>query len=137
MKRTYSRNRKIGAWRQGVPGICFVCCGKGDWRGLQVHHIQRKSGGMPKARRDRPENLFLCCAPCHEGPLATMPHAQQLALKWVHDKCNHPHLPSFVLAWLLIYDPGLVAPERVTPAEVEAFLPILDPRRAHLPPLPR
>lgn len=131
-------NAAIAAWLKTLPArrVCFLCCGKGDWRGLQVHHIERK-GQVHNEREDWPENLFLACAPCHEGRLATMRHSAQLALKWVHDRCGHADLRSFVTAWLRVYDPELKAPNRVTPEEVEAFLPIIDPRTAHLPPLPR
>ncbi len=118
-----SENKAIGHWLLTVPKRCFFCGGKGDWRGLAVHHVQRRSSAPPD-RRDWAENLSLACAPCHSGPLETMPHAEQLAHKWAFDRCCHASLASLVRRWLCVRDGDPPkAPNRVLAAEVEEHLP--------------
>lgn len=88
----------------------MVCLGLGDYRGLAVHEIERRSQSSRSFNR---ANYLLVCGNCHEGPLANMPHAKQLAYKMLRDKVT----PWNLEAWLAI---GYGGPERVTQAEVEA-----------------
>lgn len=103
-------------WAQSKPQICMACGDKGDWRGLNIHEIQRRS----HAQRDwhHPCNLLLICVPCHEGPLATMPHVEQLAIKWQSDREDYD-----LSLWLEKYDPAVdrdpTGPQYVTQEEVE------------------
>ena len=45
-------------------GVCENCGGKGDFRGLQIHHIKHKQMGGSKLL-DTIENLELLCGKCH------------------------------------------------------------------------
>lgn len=96
---------------------CFLCR-MNQWD-LQLHHIERR-GQVHCEREDWPENWMLVCGSCHRGPLATMPHAKQLAYKWIADAAGHATLDSFLDRWLRIKDADLKAPQRVTVAEVQA-----------------
>ena len=104
-------------WAQGRPPLCMVCQGKPDWRGLAVHEIERRSHSR---RSFTTANYLLVCSPCHEGPVATMPHAMQLAYKLLRDPA-HYDLP----AWLALADPAGRAPLRVTADDVEKILKII------------
>ena len=144
MKRTIQpKSDSVLEW-EARHRYCFLCGGRcmdakrptQGGAGLVTHHIQRR-GTSFRPHRDNPENrVRLCWLNCHEI-VEQWPAARQLALKWQHDRCGHDSLASFVTAWLLVYDPALVAPDRVTPEEVERFIPVPDPKTAHLPPLPR
>lgn len=102
-------------WRREFKH-CFAC-GQEYWR-MEVHHIERR-GQAHSPREDRPENWLLVCCGCHADYLATMPHAKQLAHKWICDPCGHATLATLLERWLRIKDPELKAPNRVTVAEVE------------------
>ena len=92
---------------------CMWCGGGGGFLPLETHEIQRKSGCQNRwASRT---NYLRLCSVCHAGPFATMPHAKQLKLKQEVD-FEHYNLRE----WLMIYDPELRAPERVTQEEVDA-----------------
>lgn len=45
-------------------GVCENCGGKGDFRGLQIHHKKHKKMGGSKLL-DTLENLELLCGKCH------------------------------------------------------------------------
>ncbi len=144
----HPRSDSVLAW-ENTHRYCFLCGGRCMYpskptqgnAGLVTHHIQRR-GTSFRPYRDIAENLMrLCWLRCHEI-VERWPAARQLALKWQHDRCGHDSLAAFLLAWLPVGDEGtrdgvLAAPERVTVAEIEAFLPVPDPRTAHLPPLPQ
>lgn len=108
-------NIEISAWRLSVSSTCMFCGGDGGWIGLQVHHIQRRSGAQKSPRIHAGFNLLLLCESCHAGPFATMPHAKQLRLKMEVD-FEHYNLRE----WLRIADPELRAPNRITQEEVDA-----------------
>lgn len=91
-----------------------MCGQKPDYRGLQIHEIERRG---QTGKSFHPCNYLLPCAPCHEGPLATMPHAQQLAYKQLRDLDNYN-----LTEWLRLRDPELLAPNRVTQQEVDLWL---------------
>lgn len=57
-----------------------------------------------------------------DAQTATMPHAQQLALKWRRDRCGWATLREFLTRFLSIKDRVLAAPDRITVEEVEAYL---------------
>jgi 5-methylcytosine-specific restriction endonuclease McrA len=97
---------------------CMGCGGTGDFRGLQIHEICRKSHAVNKWAH--PATYLLLCAVCHEGPFATAPHAFQLAVKYLRDR-EHYSLAD----WLRIEDPALRAPLRVTEQEVMGYVRIL------------
>lgn len=96
---------------------CWMC-GVKDRFGLplETHEIERRSHG-PRLRWAHRCNYFRACRQCHEGPLATMPHAKQLAYKQLSD---HRHYDLSL--WLKIRDPDLRAPKRVTQEDVDAYL---------------
>lgn len=57
-----------------------------EWPGLQTHEIQRRSGS-PKSWAHSCNYLKLC-SKCHDGKFSSMPHASQLAIKFIRDKKN-------------------------------------------------
>jgi len=78
---------------------------------LEVHEIERRSHAAERwAQRC---NYLLICRRCHVGKFATMPHARQLAYKFLFDR-EHFDLR----AWLAIRDRELRAPLRVFDDEV-------------------
>lgn len=87
----------------------------GTKHGLQVHEIERKSHAS--RRWGVSCNYLLVCGECHEGVFATMPHARQLAIKWLKDR-THFNLEQ----WLRIRDPDLKAPDRVTMGDVREWI---------------
>jgi 5-methylcytosine-specific restriction endonuclease McrA len=102
-------------WRLEQLQVCMYCGGNDSFLPLQVHEIERRSH-TPK-RWDNRANYLLLCGPCHSGPFATMPHAQQLAVKLIRDPENYN-----LDAWLRLRDPELRAPNRVTQNEVDNFV---------------
>lgn len=93
---------------------CMACGESPRWPPLAVHEIERRSHA-PRSWAHRCNYLLVCTA-CHEGPFATMPHAQQLAYKLIADP------EGFDLqAWLRLGDPELRAPNRVTMDEVNEW----------------
>lgn len=113
----------IDVWRQAFDR-CFVCGTKRCWPRLAVHHIERRPHCY-RPHRDWIENLFLACTNCHDGPLATMPHAKQLAYKVRVDMCGWATTEQVVGRWLLVRDPDLKAPNRVVASEVNAWLAVI------------
>lgn len=105
-------------WVKQQKPVCMVCGQPPDWRGLQTHHIERN-----RRRGDIPCNLLRVCGTCHEGPLAAMPHAKQLAIKQTADPDHYD-----LRAWLQINDPDLRAPRRVTQEEVDQALEAIECR---------
>ena len=83
------------AWAQSQRQRCMVCHGEPNWIPLQVHEIERRSHAP--GRWWHRCNALLVCNACHAGPLATMAHAQQLAIKAAED-AEHYSLK----AWLSI-----------------------------------
>lgn len=110
------------AWRREQPNLCMHCGAMPSWLPLAIHEIERRSHAVK--RWGHRCNYLLVCTPCHEGPFATMPHARQLAVKFLVDR-EHYDLEE----WLKLRDPGLRAPLRVTEkmvaAEVEDLAAIL------------
>jgi hypothetical protein len=104
---------------------CFVCFRSADeagslahreWWHLQSHEIERRS----HAKKDMVflrVNLFRACSVCHAGPLATMPHAKQLALAYFSDPERAPSVRAMLKAWLPIRC-GRTGPDRVTVMDV-------------------
>lgn len=82
-------------WRATRKALCMRCGGRADFRGLQVHEIERRSHA-PRSWA-HPCNYLLLCGTCHEGEFATMPHARQLAYKMIRDN-DHYDLE----AWLAL-----------------------------------
>ena len=115
----------IELWREAMAwhGRCFYCNGREFLSDLfQTHHIERRPHCHPP-HRDWGENLFLGHRSCHEGPLATLPHAEQLAKKWKHDHCGWRTLEEFLARWLRVGDGETIkAPSRVTVEEIESHL---------------
>lgn len=108
------------SWRDSMPQRCMVCgwtmgksIGPAVW--LEVHEIQPRS--QAAGRWAHHSNYLLTCNHCHANTLASMPHAEQLAIKLVKD-ADHFDLD----AWLRIKDPELRAPDRVTMDDVNAHL---------------
>ena len=64
--------------------LCMCCGKKFPWPGPQVHEMERKSQAV--RRWAHACNYLLVCEPCHAGPLATMPHVEQLARKYLMDR---------------------------------------------------
>lgn len=89
-----------------------MCCL--ERRAESVHEIERRSHA-PWRWADVCNYLFVC-EECHQGELATMPHARQLAIKQMEDEENYN-----LKDWLRVRDPDLKAPERVTQEEVNEF----------------
>jgi hypothetical protein len=108
------------AWKHEQPSRCMFCSASPQWPELQVHEIERRSQA-PRTWAQRC-NYLLLCQPCHAGQFATMPHAKQLALKFVRDRSHYD-----LQEWLRIKDPIGRAPDRVTQEEVDRFVAELIP----------
>lgn len=108
------------AWA-GMFDRCMGCQGGGDWRGLQIHEICRRSHA--RNRWANASSYLLLCAACHEGVFASAPHAFQLAIKALRDP-EHYSLDD----WLSIGDPDGRAPNRVTKEEIDGWKRILASR---------
>lgn len=82
-------------WRHSMPQMCMHC----DWdekpKLLEVHEIERRSQAVNRWWH-RCQGLLLCHA-CHSGIYDSMPHARQLAVKYLKDP-EHYDLE----AWLKI-----------------------------------
>lgn len=99
------------SWSMGYVA-CWVCGRTPQVFPLETHEIERKSQA-PWHRWADTCNYFRTCHSCHSDQLAAMPHARQLAYKYIHDPDN------FNLdRWLRLKDPELRAPDRVTEEEV-------------------
>jgi hypothetical protein len=98
-------------WKNSMPQVCCGCGRAIPRKLLQIHEIERRS----QAQRTwgHRSNYLLLCAGCHAGDFDSMPHADQLARKLLHDP---EHFDLNV--WLKIRDPELRAPQRVTLREV-------------------
>jgi len=92
---------------------CWVCGNSGiGVMALQIHEMERRSQATHYQWADLC-NYFMTCATCHMDDLAAMPHAKQLAYKYIHDPDNFN-----LERWLRLKDPVLRAPHRVTEQEV-------------------
>ena len=102
-------------------------CGRTQWSWafypLECHEIERRSHAT--GRWAALCNLLMLCRDCHAGPFATMQHARQLAHKLFWDSENFD-----LDAWLRLRDPALLAPNRVTYAEISEHLEDLKERFA-------
>lgn len=105
-------------WRLEQWQVCMYCGGNHSFLPLQVHEIERRSHAP--TRWDNRCNYVLLCSDCHSGPFATMPHAEQLAVKMIADPASYD-----LDAWLRLRDPQLRAPNRVTQNEVDKFVIIM------------
>ncbi len=120
MKKTASEIKHLLNRRQSWADNrrqCWVC-GATHHAGfpLETHEMERKSQA-PHHAWAKEENYFRACKKCHMDDLAAMPHAKQLAYKYIHD-ILHYNLES----WLRIKDPELRAPSRVTEDEVMEYV---------------
>ena len=102
-------------WKREQLSRCMFCGLSPHWPELQVHEIERRSQA-PRTWAQRC-NFLLLCQSCHAGPFATMPHAKQLALKYLRDPLHYD-----LQEWLRIKDPTCRAPARVTQEEVDQFV---------------
>ncbi len=89
MVRLIARQR----WAAQHP-TCWVCCYQfGDHlpepgaRWQEIHEIVRRSHAA--GQWAIPENYFSTCDVCHAAILASMPLAEQLAYKFLHDRANY------------------------------------------------
>ncbi len=103
-------------WKNAIfPHHCWMCgfnpATSQECRWLETHHIDRK--GHSTVRADHSSNYFLTCNVDHAGALANMPHAMQLAYKIHMDSENYS-----LREWLMLRDPALRAPDRVTEQEI-------------------
>jgi 5-methylcytosine-specific restriction endonuclease McrA len=110
-QRSIAEARK--AWANSQWQECMACGATPQWPPLAVHEIERRSHAPATWAAEC--NFLLLCEPCHSGPFATMPHARQLAYKYLRDQ-DHFDLD----AWLRLNDPALKAPNRVTMEEILA-----------------
>ena len=96
---------------------CWVC-GATHHAGfpLETHEMERKSQAPHHAWAAK-ENYFCACKKCHMDDLAAMPHAKQLAYKYIHDILHYD-----LNAWLKVKDPELRAPNRVMEDEVMEYV---------------
>ena len=62
---------------------CMWCGGEADFTGFQVHEMIRRSHAS-NSWWNRANALWVC-GPCHAGPIASAPLAQQLACKLLCD----------------------------------------------------
>lgn len=102
-------------WRLSQVQRCMYCGQEPSFLPLAVHEIERRSHAPD--RWGVRCNYLLVCDKCHSGPFATMPHAKQLAVKWI---CDTEHFD--LDAWLRLRDPRLQAPKRVTMAEIIYYI---------------
>jgi hypothetical protein len=95
---------------------CWIC-GSRDYAGwpLETHEIERRSQAPTRCMNVC--NYFRTCKKCHMDDLAAMPHARQLAYKYMHD-----HESYDLQEWLKLRDPDLRAPNRVTQDEVDEWI---------------
>lgn len=84
-------------------------------RATDIHEIERRSHAPWRWAHDC--NYLFVCNGCHAKKLDTMPHAEQLAYKFLRDPVCYS-----LKDWLMIRDPELKAPERVTQEEVDEFV---------------
>lgn len=105
-------------WKLSQILVCMCCGVCPNWPPLAVHEIERR--GQAPNRWGHPCNYLLVCQKCHSGPFATMPHAKQLAYKLIADPSCYD-----LRRWLRIRDDALLAPNRVTQNEVEAWAQII------------
>lgn len=98
-------------WRLSQFPQCMYCDESPQWPPLAVHEIERRAHAVK--RWAEPCNFLLLCERCHAGEFATMPHAKQLAVKFLRDRENYD-----LDAWLRLRDPAMEAPRRVTQEEV-------------------
>lgn len=98
-------------WRSAMPCRCMWCGTSRAFPGLEIHEIERRSHA--KDRWGVRCNYLLLCSLCHGGHFSCMPHAKQLAVKFVRDRENFD-----LDSWLRIRDPHLKAPDRVTMNDV-------------------
>jgi hypothetical protein len=102
-------------WAAEQEPVCMVCGERfAQWPPASVHHIERRAHAP--GRYAHRCNLLAACDACHDGALATMGHAKQLAYKLAHDPANYD-----LAAWLRLRDPELRAPNRVTQDEVDRY----------------
>lgn len=92
---------------------CWIC-GVSSYAGfpLETHEMERKSQAPHHAWANL-NNYFCACKKCHMDDLAAMPHARQLAYKYIKDIENYD-----LESWLRLRDPDLKAPNRVMEDEV-------------------
>ena len=104
-------------------GYCFLCFGATehfDW--LEIQHISRRGQSDKELVHSR-SNLLRAHRSCHAGPLATMPHAEQLAYKFFCDSREWYTVEDMLKEWLPIGGPCTrEAPNRVTVGDVMATL---------------
>lgn len=105
---------------------CFVCfCNRAErrrgWSWFEVQHIERKSHAKRSPIRDLRCNLMLTCKQCHDGPLATMEHAKQLAYRHFSDPWAYETLADMIAEWHTIRAGGRVA-SSVTEFDVAVHL---------------
>jgi len=93
----------------------MICRKPESWPGLQIHEIVRRS--RAPNRWGHPCNYLLTCQSCHDGRLATMRYADQLAYKLRCDPLNYD-----LTQFMLIADPRGVAPSLVSPDDVSSAL---------------
>ena len=110
-------------WANSKPAECMACGSKGGFVGLQIHEIERRSHAADAWAHW--SNYLLVCQECHDGLFASMPHAKQLAHKWLADKEDF-HL----MHWLSLRDPMLRAPNRVTMGEVLEWVEVITSEQA-------
>ena len=72
------------AWAQEQSPACMVC---GMCRATDIHEIERR-GQAPRSWAHRCNYLFVCRFVCHSVALVNMPHAKQLAYKYLRDRAN-------------------------------------------------
>lgn len=111
------------AWARRKKQACMACGATNVWPALQIHEIERRAH-CPDTWC-HPSNLLYLCEPCHAGDFASMPHARQLAVKWLADPDGF-HL----MHWLRLKDPLLRAPHRVTMAEVMEWVEVITTEQA-------
>lgn len=110
-------------WRHAQIPLCMYCDAQRDWLPLSVHEIERRSHSTK--RWAALCNLLLLCCRCHMDHFATMPHARQLAVKYMKDRLHYD-----LDAWLRLRDPALKAPNRVTQKEVDGWVKFAGQRKA-------
>lgn len=97
-----------------ADGLCEMCSGPGDWRGLQFHHrLPRRRGSTHRAYVGQAANAALLCGADHDWVESNRTEAYEMGLL-LHDLDIPSEVPAQLRYGLvLLSDDGSVTPVEV------------------------